>query len=111
MKPFALTRSCTLVSPSRAAGSDHAPGWPSAIAANTWEPPMRSNRNSSHIMFVHRDAPPRENGAMPAALNLGTSARPSPHVCGGGEPTTYLQPPLGSAESAGISSLDPTPLF
>ena len=29
----------------------------------------------------------------------------------GGQPGTYLQPPLGSAESAGISSLDPTPLF
>jgi beta-xylosidase len=29
----------------------------------------------------------------------------------GGQPSTYLQPPLGSAESAGISSLDPTPLF
>jgi beta-glucosidase-like glycosyl hydrolase len=29
----------------------------------------------------------------------------------GGEPSTYLQPPLGSAESAGISSLDATPLF
>jgi len=29
----------------------------------------------------------------------------------GGQPSTYLQPPLGSIESAGISSLDPTPLF
>jgi beta-xylosidase len=29
----------------------------------------------------------------------------------GGQPSTYLQPPLGGAESAGISSLDPTPLF
>jgi len=29
----------------------------------------------------------------------------------GGQPSTYLQPPLGSAESAGISNLDPTPLF
>ena len=29
----------------------------------------------------------------------------------GGSPGTYLQPPLGSASSAGISSLDPTPLF
>jgi beta-glucosidase len=29
----------------------------------------------------------------------------------GGQPSTYLQPPLGSAESAGISSLDSTPLF
>jgi beta-glucosidase-like glycosyl hydrolase len=29
----------------------------------------------------------------------------------GGAPSTYLQPPLGSAESAGISSLDAAPLF
>ncbi|MFL6127542.1 MAG: glycoside hydrolase family 3 N-terminal domain-containing protein [Mycobacteriales bacterium] len=29
----------------------------------------------------------------------------------GGQPGTYLQPPLGGPESAGISSLDPTPLF
>jgi beta-glucosidase-like glycosyl hydrolase len=29
----------------------------------------------------------------------------------GGQPSTYLQPPLGGPESAGISSLDPTPLF
>jgi hypothetical protein len=29
----------------------------------------------------------------------------------GGQPGTYLQPPLGSAASTGISSLDPTPLF
>ena len=29
----------------------------------------------------------------------------------GGQPSTYLQPSLGSAESAGISSLDATPLF
>jgi hypothetical protein len=29
----------------------------------------------------------------------------------GGQPSTYLQPPLGGAESAGISTLDSTPLF
>lgn len=29
----------------------------------------------------------------------------------GGQPSTYLQPPLGGIESAGISSLDATPLF
>ena len=29
----------------------------------------------------------------------------------GGQPSTWLQPPLGSTESAGISSLDPAPLF
>jgi beta-glucosidase-like glycosyl hydrolase len=29
----------------------------------------------------------------------------------GGQPGTYLQPPLGSPESAGISPLDPSPLY
>jgi beta-glucosidase len=29
----------------------------------------------------------------------------------GGQPSTYLQPPLGGAESAGITTLDSTPLF
>jgi beta-xylosidase len=29
----------------------------------------------------------------------------------GGQPSTYLQPPLGGPESAGISTLDPTPLY
>jgi beta-glucosidase-like glycosyl hydrolase len=29
----------------------------------------------------------------------------------GGQPGTYLQPPLGGPESAGISTLDPTPLY
>jgi beta-xylosidase len=29
----------------------------------------------------------------------------------GGQPGTYLQPPLGSSEAAGISTLDPTPLY
>ena len=29
----------------------------------------------------------------------------------GGQPSTYLQPPLGSSESAGISNLDTAPLF
>jgi beta-glucosidase len=29
----------------------------------------------------------------------------------GGQPSTYLQPPLGGPESAGISNLDPSPLF
>jgi beta-glucosidase len=29
----------------------------------------------------------------------------------GGQPATYLQPPLGGPESTGISSVDPTPLF
>ena len=87
MNPSAFTRSCTLVSASMAAGLDHAPCWPSATAWNTSEPPTRSKRNSSHIMLVHRDWPPSENGATPAALNLGTRFMMSPHDCGGCAPT------------------------
>ena len=29
----------------------------------------------------------------------------------GGQPSTYLQPPLGGVESAGITSVDSTPLY
>ena len=87
MKPFALTRSCILVSASMAAGLDQASFSPSKTAWNTSGPPMRSKRNSSHIMFVQRDWPPSENGAMPAALNFGTRAMMSPQDCGGWAPT------------------------
>ena len=66
-----------------AAGLDQAFFSPSKTAWNTSGPPIRSNRNSSHIMFVHRDCPPSENGAMPLALNLGTRSMMSPQVCGG----------------------------
>src|SRR3954447_441652 len=83
MNPFALTSSCTLVSAVMAAGLDQAFFSPSMTAWNTSGPPMRSNRNSSHIMFVHRDWPARENGAMPAALNLGTRAMMSSQDFGG----------------------------
>ena len=62
MKPLALISSCTLVSPSMDAGLDQASFSPSKTAWNTSGPPMRSKRNSSHIMFVQRDWPPRENG-------------------------------------------------
>ncbi len=87
MNPPASTSSCTLVSAVRARGSDQAFFSPSMTAWKTSGPPMRSNRNSSHIMFVHRDWPPRENGAMPLALNLGTSAMMSSQDCGGFAPT------------------------
>ena len=48
---------------------------------------MRSKRNSSHIMLVHRDCPASENGAISLALNLGTRSMMSPHDCGGSTPT------------------------
>ena len=57
------------------------------MMAKTSGPPMRSKRNSSHIMFVHRDWPPSENGAMPASLNFGTRAMRSSQVFGGWAPT------------------------
>src|SRR3954451_23412009 len=88
MKPFAFTRSWTFVNMSLTAGSDQAFGLPSKTFWKISDPPIRSKRNSSHIMFVHRDWPPRENGAMPFALNLGTSAMMSSHDCGGSTPTS-----------------------
>jgi hypothetical protein len=68
------------------AGFDQASFSPSKTAWKTSLPPMRSKRNSSHIMLVHFDWPPRENGAMPFALNFGTRSIMSPHDCGGWAP-------------------------
>src|SRR4051794_8886006 len=72
MKPFAFTRSWTLVSMSSTAGSDQAFGLPAKTLLNTSGPAVRSSRNSSHIMLVQRDWPPSENGAIFCALNFGT---------------------------------------
>ncbi len=86
-KPFtnppAFTRSWSAVSALMASGCDQAFFSPSMAAWNTAGPPMRSNRNSSHIMLVHRDCPPSEMGAMPFALNFGTRAMRSSQVSGG----------------------------
>ncbi len=87
MKPSALMRSCIIVRALIASGLDHASFLPSNAAWKTSGPPMRSKRNSSHIMFVQRDCPPREKGATPAALSFGTAAMTSSHVCGGWMPT------------------------
>src|SRR4029453_8555398 len=70
MKPFAFTRSWTLVSMSSTAGSDQAFALPAKTLSNTSEPACRSSRHSSHIMLVQRDWPPSENGARPLGLNL-----------------------------------------
>ena len=70
-----------------AAGFDQAFCWPSNTAWNTSEPPMRSKRNSSHIMLVQRDWPPSENGAMSLALIFGTMSMMSAQDCGGWTPT------------------------
>ena len=91
-----------------AAGSDQASFSPSKTAWKTSGPPMRSKRNSSHIMLVQRDWPPSENGAMPLALNFGTRSMMSPHDCGGCAPTlskTFLlqYSTIGCTVSAGIA--------
>ena len=70
MKPLALIRSCILVRAVIASGLDQASFSPSNAAWKTSGPPIRSKRNSSHIMLVHRDWPPRENGAMPCVVEL-----------------------------------------
>ena len=50
---------------------------------------MRSSRNSSHIMFVQRDCPPRENGAMPFELKVLTRFMMSAHDLGGSETPAF----------------------
>ena len=69
---------------------------------------MRSKRNSSHIMLVHRDCPPREMGATPASLNFGTRLMMSPQDWGGWAPTlskTFLfqKSTMGWTVSAGMA--------
>ena len=87
MNALFFTRSWILVSMSITAGSDHAPLVPAKTLLNTSEPALRSSMNSSHIMFVHRDWPASENGAIPLALNLGIRSRMSPYDWGGFTPT------------------------
>ena len=73
----ALTRSCTWVRVVSTAGSDQAPAWPAAIRLNTSDPPLRSRRYSSHIMFVHFEAPASAMGVVPCALKASTAASSS----------------------------------
>ncbi|MBM6403865.1 glycoside hydrolase family 3 C-terminal domain-containing protein [Phycicoccus sp. CSK15P-2] len=60
---------------------------------------------------------PGEEGGPAVAGILSGRVQPTGHLpvqvprTPGGQPGTYLRPPLASEESAGISSLDPTPLF
>ena len=81
---------------------------PAKTLLNTSEPAVRSSRNSSHIMFVQRDCPPSENGAMPAALNFGTRAMTSSHVVGSATPTClkialFVKSTIGETVSHGIA--------
>jgi beta-xylosidase len=66
--------------------------------------------------LVQAFMPGQEGGAAIAGI-LSGRVQPSGKLpvqiprSAGGQPSTYLQPPLGGAESAGISTLDATPLF
>src|SRR6476659_9524906 len=86
--PPALIRFWHSVSALIESGFDQAFFSPLNTAPNTSGPPMRSNRNSSHIMFVHSDWPPSEIGATFFALNFGTRVRMSSHDFGGWTPTS-----------------------
>ena len=54
-KPFALISFCISSSAFSADGSDQLFGLPSKMFWKTSLPPIRSNRNSSHIIEVQRD--------------------------------------------------------
>ena len=58
-----------------------------------------------------RRAAGRSPGCSRAGSSRAGGCRCRSPARAGGQPSTYLQPPLGGAESAGISTLDATPLF
>ena len=94
---------------------------PPARRSSSWSSPAAPTRSAtSHgraAGLVQAFMPGEEGGARDRrrAVRPGPARRAScrcrSRAQPGGQPSTYLQPPLGGAESAGISSLDPTPLF
>ena len=77
-----------------------------ARATCTAGPPVWS-RPSCRARRAARPSP----ACCPVASSPAASCRCRSRGHAGGQPSTYLQPALGGAESAGISSLDATPLF
>ena len=83
------------------------------VSGSALRPGRRPGRAAA---LVQAFMPGEEGGGgdRRGALGSGPAGRAAagagPRVAGG-QPSTYLQPPLGGAESAGISSLDATPLF
>ena len=86
--------------------------------SSSWSPAgrTRSARCAGRAALVQAFMPGEEGGAAMAGV-LSGRVQPGGKLPvqiprrPGGQPSTYLQPPLGSPESAGISPLDPTPLF
>ena len=102
-RPTSSTR-CSM--PVRRSSSWSSPAVPMRSATSPAAPPDWSRR-SCRARKAARQSPGVLSGRISPGGKLPVQIPRRP----GGQPRTYLQPPLGSAESAGISSLDTTPLF
>ncbi|MBF8184675.1 glycoside hydrolase family 3 C-terminal domain-containing protein [Nonomuraea sp. K274] len=92
-----------------------ASGTPVVVVVVSGRPYALGDAHASAAALVQAFMPGEEGGAAIAGV-LSGRVQPSGKLPvqiprgTGGQPGTYLQPPLG-ANSAGISNLDPTPLF
>jgi beta-glucosidase len=93
-----------------------ATGTPVVVVVVSGRPYALGQMHGRAAGLVQAFMPGEEGGAAIAGV-LSGRVQPSGKLPvqiprhGGGQPSTYLQPPLGGAESAGISTIDPTPLF
>ena len=96
-----------------AAGDRHTGG-----AGRRLRPPLRARRSShGRVAGLVQSFFPGEEGGSAIAGVLSGRLCPGGKLPvqvprrAGGQPSTYLQPPLGGIESAGITSVDSTPLY